>query len=254
MTDNTRVSCGWGLQTRNVTCALFPTWPRVATDPIRCSDQPQPLHERLCAVRCGQDCQLGPWETWSSCASSCDTSGVSTRVRRVIVAPSEGGAHCPPRVQRRQCWPGKCNHGAAPVMMPLVAKKDMTLQGSHRHVTVYVGPWSNCSSSISQSTKLKSGRVVRRDISHVKTFQNPRQSGLTRVSSVTYQVPGSYMSQMSQSQSSEKFHSSAPVVGHRTREVRDANGTIGIKGSIKNNCFYFLTRHLQKISKLYLFQ
>ena len=180
--------CGWGLQSRNVSCVLFPTWPRVLTEPEQCSDQIKPSHERLCAVRCGQDCELGAWGAWSVCVRSCGQDhGVSTRVRRVITPPTGTGQHCPPRVQRRQCWSGVCGHDT-PLSLPLQSQHlPPQITQQQRHVTVYVGAWSNC--SITRS---------RRDaVTHVNSYQNTRHTSITEVS----------------------FHSSAPDIGQMTREV-----------------------------------
>ena len=118
--------CGFGLQTRNVTCVLFPAWPRVETDARECEEVAAPGRERLCAVRCGEDCELGPWQGWARCED-----GVTSRVRRVISPPAAGGSKCPPRVQRRHCPSAT----PLPLLLPL---------RSPGQVTVYVGPWSNC--------------------------------------------------------------------------------------------------------------
>ena len=137
------------------------------------------------------------------------TRGVSTRVRRVVVPPSEGGAHCPPRIQRRQCWSGRCSQELdSPVMMPLKASNSRVSSHVSRHVTLYVGPWSNCSSTLSRSSQ-QTRIITRRDISLVKSFPNLRQSSSgSRVSHVGYVTSQSHV-----------FHSPAPHVGQRTREV-----------------------------------
>ena len=44
------VACGWGLKSRNVSCILFPSWPRLVTSDTRCDGQTP--RERLCAIRC----------------------------------------------------------------------------------------------------------------------------------------------------------------------------------------------------------
>ena len=139
-----------------------------------------------------------------------------TRVRRVVQPPREGGARCPPRVQRRQCW-GPCRSEQledTPVSLALTARNShvsrvsrVRLQES-RHVTMYVGPWSNCS--------LESGgpesRVVTRhsdimsSVTRVKTFTNPRQSLTSEPLQIS--APG------------HTFLSPPPSVGQRSREVR----------------------------------
>ena len=185
--DSEAVTCGWGLQSRNVTCVLFPSWPRQVTSNARCEGQAPPPGERLCAIRCGQDCQLGPWAAWSRCSGGCGQGlgGVTSRVRRVVTPPREGGARCPPRVQRRQCWGvrGRCGEqGDSPVSLPLTARNSHVSHVSRvpqsRHVTMYVGPWSNCSLPSDQEPSHGAvSRVVTRhsDVTrHVKTFTNPR--------------------------------------------------------------------------------
>ena len=219
------VRCGWGLQSRNVTCVLFPSWPRLVTSDARCSGQSPPPGERLCAIRCGQDCQLGPWTAWTRCEGApCGqpgAGGVTSRVRRVVTPPSGGGARCPPRVQRRQCWGarGRCGEqqGDNPVSLPLTARNSHVarVRPQSRQVTMYVGPWSNCSLTPDQDPSHGS-RVVTRHSSdtvtrHVKTFTNSRQSltsGLGQHPAPLSQSPG------------PRFFSPAPMLGQRTREVR----------------------------------
>ena len=100
--------CGFGSQTRNLTCVLFPSWPRVETEPSRCGEVKPPGLERLCAVRCGEDCELGPWQGWARCQCGRE---VTARLRRVISPPAQAGSRCPPRVERRHCPPTPpCSH------------------------------------------------------------------------------------------------------------------------------------------------
>ena len=122
--------------------------------------------ERLCAVRCGEDCELGPWQSWARCQCG---RGVTVRVRRVISPPAQAGSECPPRVERRHCPPSPpCSHTspgpppgppAGPPAGPLGGPPGGPPPGplvlglrSPSQVTVTVGPWSNCSLS-SQPSK-----------------------------------------------------------------------------------------------------
>ena len=228
VTKPSGVTCGWGLQSRNVTCVLFPSWPRLVTSDTRCDGQAPPPGERLCAIRCGHDCELGPWAAWSRCSGACGqgTSGVTSRVRRVVTPPSGGGQRCPPRVQRRQCWGqrGRCagDQGEdTPVSLALTARNSHVVRVPQtRLVTMYVGPWSNCSLSPEQEPGSASRVVTRHSdmtvTRHVKTFTNSRQS-LT--SSVPGHHPGHPAPLLQQSPAS-RFLSAAPMIGQRTREVR----------------------------------
>ena len=130
--------CGFGSQTRNLSCVLFPSWPRVETEPSRCEEVTAPGLERLCAVRCSRDCEVGPWEGWARCQCG---RAVTARVRRVISPPATAGpggsAPCPPRVERRACPP------SPPCTPP--RPRVLGLSQAASQVTLYVGPWSNCS-------------------------------------------------------------------------------------------------------------
>ena len=128
--------CGFGSQTRNLSCVLFPSWPREETDPARCGEVKAPAQERLCAVRCGRDCELGPWQGWARCQCG---RGVTARVRRVVSPPVQAGAQCPPRVERRLCPPSPPCSSTTPGPPLVLGLREP------RQVTVYVGPWSNCS-------------------------------------------------------------------------------------------------------------
>ena len=212
-----------------MTCVLFPSWPRQVTSSERCGDQAPPPHERLCAIRCGQDCELGPWAAWTSCrgGQGACRGGVATRVRRVVQSPREGGARCPPRVQRRQCWGDRdaCLEDT-PLSLPLTARESHVSHVSRvpqsRHVTMYVGPWSNCSLLAAGEPGPQSvSRVVTRHsdtVTRVKTFTNPRQSVTSVTGGLRYPASAS-LSQVSQPPASDKFYSGAPLVGQRTREV-----------------------------------
>ncbi|XP_023323749.1 thrombospondin type-1 domain-containing protein 7A [Eurytemora carolleeae] len=121
--------CGFGTQSRNVSCIGFPSSPPQVVKPILCSGLPKPDQERLCARRCSPDCQLGPWEAWGPCtcnrrAQARNVRGISkpeacaecadadsTRFRRVVVPPTGGGGSCPPKLQRRSCIPALCIKG-----------------------------------------------------------------------------------------------------------------------------------------------
>eukprot|EP00090_Calanus_glacialis_P045441 TRINITY_DN8432_c0_g1_i1.p1 TRINITY_DN8432_c0_g1~~TRINITY_DN8432_c0_g1_i1.p1 ORF type:complete len:1537 (-),score=130.83 TRINITY_DN8432_c0_g1_i1:368-4978(-) len=219
-------SCGYGSQTRNVSCVVFPSWPHKQTDPFNCRDAPKPSHERLCAVRCSDDCQVGSWQGWSICSSESCESAVRTRIRRVVIPPDNGGKSCPPKLQKSLCSNKKlCEsrtstnnpESISPFVLPLKDNR----QGE---ATVYVGPWSNCTpvTSLPSQTRL----LVRRDLTFVKSLPNsgptfPSKSvtfPLTKVSFPSSKVPGPPWL----TQSDIPDHSSIsqpPLIGTRTREV-----------------------------------
>ena len=75
-----------------------------------------------------------------------------------------------------------------------------------RHVTVYVGPWSNCSDLVQPSQPQQARTVTRRAVSHVRQYQGP---GPGHVSQLASELPPP----------AAVFHSAAPRVGQRTRDV-----------------------------------
>ncbi|XP_067635375.1 uncharacterized protein vex isoform X2 [Eurosta solidaginis] len=55
------------------------------------------------------DCQVGDWTPWSECDKSCGM-GVTSRTRKMMQAPQNGGKHCPSLTQKRNCQGFRC-HG-----------------------------------------------------------------------------------------------------------------------------------------------
>ena len=116
----------------------------------------------------------------------------------------EGGARCPPRTQKRHCWPGLCPEAGPPRSLPLSAPRRVARVS--RHVTVYVGPWSNCSDLVPPGQPQQARTVTRRAVSHVRQYQGP---GPGHVSQLASELPPP----------AAVFHSAAPRVGQRTRDV-----------------------------------
>ena len=73
--------CGFGEQTRNVSCVVFPSWPRQPAPAHHCHALPAPPTTRLCAVHCG-GCRAAAWSGWSEC--DCQ-AGLETRTRHLQV-------------------------------------------------------------------------------------------------------------------------------------------------------------------------
>lgn len=53
------------------------------------------------------DCLVTSWDSWSGCNAPCGT-GVQTRMRKIHVAPLNGGARCPSLIQKKDCEIKKC--------------------------------------------------------------------------------------------------------------------------------------------------
>mmetsp|Transcript_65313 Transcript_65313/g.189297 ORF Transcript_65313/g.189297 Transcript_65313/m.189297 type:complete len:363 (-) Transcript_65313:3-1091(-) len=69
-----------------------------------------PLEARLpCgASPCPKDCQVGPWEEWTSCTSACG-GGTQSRSRAILTEARRGGEPCPSDQDRRTCNIGACD-------------------------------------------------------------------------------------------------------------------------------------------------
>ncbi|XP_064597210.1 thrombospondin type-1 domain-containing protein 7B-like [Liolophura sinensis] len=89
-----------GTQSRQVPCVHVESQ-SVLDDEICLYFQPKPPEERTCELRCPQDCVLSPFSTWSLCDECFHL--YSRRMRRVLVAPVNGGKPCPPLVESRPC-------------------------------------------------------------------------------------------------------------------------------------------------------
>ena len=59
------------------------------------------------------DCEVGPWRDWGECDVRCGP-GVRQRTRPVTRAPLNGGAACPPTVQKTACDGARCKYPRAP--------------------------------------------------------------------------------------------------------------------------------------------
>eukprot|EP00656_Telonema_subtile_P003207 TRINITY_DN11464_c0_g1_i7.p1 TRINITY_DN11464_c0_g1~~TRINITY_DN11464_c0_g1_i7.p1 ORF type:complete len:599 (-),score=92.31 TRINITY_DN11464_c0_g1_i7:339-2135(-) len=87
--------CGGGWQSQTRYIDLLPS-----LDGKLC---PTPLQRgRECNTgRCGVDCELGAWSSWSGCDKACD--GNQTRTRPVLVEPAHGGSACDEQHSTRAC-------------------------------------------------------------------------------------------------------------------------------------------------------
>ncbi|KAI1285642.1 Somatomedin-B and thrombospondin type-1 domain-containing protein [Halotydeus destructor] len=63
-----------------------------------------PDYKQTCGV---QDCVVSDWSDWSDCDVSCGV-GTSTRNRRVLRQPQNGGQECPETTQKRSCHGFNC--------------------------------------------------------------------------------------------------------------------------------------------------
>lgn len=59
-------------------------------------------------VRCPEDCELGPWQSWTSCNKRCG-GGMQSRERELISKSDFGGRACPVAVERRLCNVDSCD-------------------------------------------------------------------------------------------------------------------------------------------------
>ena len=140
-----------------------------------------------------------------------------TRIRRVVVPPIKEGAHCPPRLQKSLCSPKTLCGGSLSDISPLV----LPLQDRQGAVSVYVGPWSNCTpvTTLPSQTRL----LVRRDSDFIQnsahTFPSKEVTfPAEKVVFPMHKVPGlPWLTQSDSSDQSSKSH--PPVIGTRTREV-----------------------------------
>ena len=143
-----------------------------------------------------------------------------TRIRRVVAPPIKEGAHCPPRLQKSLCSPktfcGNSLSDIAPLVLPL--------QDRHLKVSVYVGPWSNCSHGTSLPSQNR--LLVRRDSTFAESLQNSARTFPSKkvtfpsekVVFPLHKVPGlPWITQSDTPDQSSKSH--PPVIGTRTREV-----------------------------------
>lgn len=89
-----------GSQNRQVPCVHVGRQ-NVLEDEICLYFQPKPPEERTCELRCPQDCVLSPFSIWSLCDKCFHL--YRRRVRRVLVAPVNGGKPCPPLVESELC-------------------------------------------------------------------------------------------------------------------------------------------------------
>lgn len=62
-----------------------------------CNDQPCPI-----------DCEVGPWEQWTTCSANCD-GGVRSRSRPIEIASAHGGQPCGETTEAEQCNAQACN-------------------------------------------------------------------------------------------------------------------------------------------------
>lgn len=85
---------------------------RSVQTPAKCGGAPclcNFLEVKNCEVTsCRQECELTEWSEWGKCPVTCGGS-VQTRSRKVLKAPSGGGADCPPLIESKNCGMDCCS-------------------------------------------------------------------------------------------------------------------------------------------------
>jgi len=93
-------TCGGGTQTRKRVVTQYP-----CANGDKC---PALTETRNCNTdTCTTDCKVSDWSAWSSCSKTCG-GGLTTRTRKVLTQPCNGGAQCPPLTETGSCNTDPC--------------------------------------------------------------------------------------------------------------------------------------------------
>ena len=76
-------------------------------DGAGCWCPPLVAREPCNAHACPVDCTVAEWGNWNACSEVCG-SGVRSRDRYIVTAPSNGGAPCPPQKEVENCNTQAC--------------------------------------------------------------------------------------------------------------------------------------------------
>ncbi|KAK3106621.1 hypothetical protein FSP39_023848, partial [Pinctada imbricata] len=94
-----------GVQSRSVSC-YYRGNDRKQDESLCSSFEQKPETTRRCDYQCPQNCIVGEFSEWSDC-EECKSRN-STRTRKIVVAPENGGNQCPSFSEHRPC--GNCSN------------------------------------------------------------------------------------------------------------------------------------------------